>query len=225
MFQELRGFLTPAEVTRLTQLAGELTFLEGRLSNPNNVTKVNLQADRRDPRYAESAQIVLDAFQRSRPFRDFAFPKIIAPPLLSRYEPGMKYGAHADVAYMTIIEGTNNFQLRSDLSCTVFLNDPATYDGGELLLHVGTLPIPIKGQPGEAFVYPSTLLHEVRPVTRGQRLVSITFIESLIPDERERNLLYEIKEVISLEGLKMDWVSRVRMEVVAHNLTRMWSQK
>lgn len=225
MFQELRGFLTPAEVARLTQLAGELTFIEGRLSNPNNVTKVNLQADRRDPRYSESAQIVLDAFQRSRPFRDFAFPKIIAPPLLSRYEAGMKYGAHADVAYMTIIDGTNNFQLRADLSCTVFLNDPASYDGGELLLHVGTLPIPIKGRPGEAFIYPSTLLHEVRPVTRGVRLVSITFIESLIPEERERNLLYEIKDVLSLEGLKMDWVSRVRMEVVSHNLMRMWSQK
>ena len=87
MFQELRGFLNPAEIARLTQLAGELPFVEGRLSNPNNVTKVNLQADRRDPRYVESAQIVLDAFQRSRPFRDFAFPKVIAPPLLSRYEP------------------------------------------------------------------------------------------------------------------------------------------
>ncbi|HKD46868.1 MAG TPA: Fe2+-dependent dioxygenase [Rhizomicrobium sp.] len=225
MLQELRGFLTSAEVARLTQLAGELTFIEGRLSNPNNVTKMNLQADRRDPHYAESAQIVLDAFQRSRPFRDFAYPKMIAPPLLSRYEPGMKYGAHADVAYMNIVQGANSFQLRSDLSCTVFLSDPSTYEGGELVLHLGTRPIPIKGQPGEAFVYPSTLLHEVRPVTQGVRLVSITFMESLIPDERERNLLYEIKEVLALEGLKMDWSSRVRMEVVAHNLMRMWSQK
>jgi PKHD-type hydroxylase len=225
MFQELRGFLTPAEVARLVQLAGELAFVEGRLSNPNNLTKVNLQADRRDPRYAESAQIVLDAFQRSRPFRDFAFPKVIAPPLLSRYEPGMKYGAHADVAFMTVTGPQASFQLRSDLSCTVFLNDPKSYEGGELLLHVGTLPIPIKGQQGEAFVYPSTLLHEVRPVTSGVRLVSITFIESLIPEERERTLLYEIQEVTALEGLKMDWTSRVRLEVVAHNLTRMWSKK
>ncbi|MGH6829339.1 MAG: Fe2+-dependent dioxygenase [Rhizomicrobium sp.] len=224
MFQELRGFLNPAEVSRLTRLAGELPFIEGRLSNPNNVTKVNLQADRRDPRYAESAQIVLDAFQRSRPFRDFAFPKMIAPPLLSRYEAGMKYGAHADVAFMNITGPQGSFQMRSDLSCTVFLNDPKSYDGGELLLHVGTLPTPIKGQPGEAFVYPSTLLHEVRPVTAGVRLVSISFIESLVPDERERNLLFEIQDVLALEGLKMDWPSRVRMEVVANNLTRMWSR-
>jgi PKHD-type hydroxylase len=223
MLQELRDFLTPAEVARLTQLAGELTFIEGRLSNPNNVTKVNLQADRRDPGYEESARIVSDAFQRSRPFRDFALPKVIAPPLLSRYEPGMKYGAHADVAFMNITQGASPFKLRSDLSCTVFLNDPASYQGGELVLHVGTFPIPIKGRPGEAFVYPSTLLHEVRPVTQGVRLVSITFIESLIPDERERNLLFEIQDVLALEGLKMDWSSRVRLEVASQNLTRMWA--
>jgi PKHD-type hydroxylase len=224
MFQELRGLLSPAEVARLVQLASELTFIEGRLSNPNNVTKVNLQADRRDPRYAESAQIVLDAFQRSRPFRDFAFPKLIAPPLLSRYEPGMKYGAHADVAYMNVTNGTNSFQLRSDLSCTIFLNEPSSYQGGELVLHVGTLPIPIKGQPGDAFIYPSTLLHEVRPVTQGVRLVSITFIESLLAEERERNFLFEIQDVLALEGLKMDWTSRVRLEVVSQNLMRLWSR-
>jgi PKHD-type hydroxylase len=225
MFQELRGFLNPAEIARLTQLARELPFVEGRLSNPNNVTKVNLQADRRDPRYAESAQIVLDAFQRSRPFRDFAFPKLIAPPLLSRYEPGMKYGAHADVAYMNITSGTTAYQLRSDLSCTIFLSDPASYQGGELLLHVGTLPIPIKGQPGEAFVYPSTLLHEVRPVTAGVRLVSITFIESMIPDEFLRTQLYELSEVAALEGLKMEWSNRVRLEAVKNNLLRLWSRR
>jgi PKHD-type hydroxylase len=177
-----------------------------------------------DPRYAESTKIVMDAFNRSRPFQDFAMPKKVAPPLLARYEPGMKYGPHADVAYMTILQGDAPIQLRSDLSCTVFLNDPAIYGGGELVLHIGTKPVPVKGAPGEAFVYPSTLLHEVRPVTSGQRLVSITFIESLVPDERERNALFELKDVLSLEGLKMDWVSRVRMEVALNNLTRLWSK-
>ena len=224
MFLHLRDFLNADEVARLVKLAGELKFIEGRLSNPNNVTKVNMQADRQDAGYAESAKIVADAFARSRPFREFAYPKIIAPPLLSRYQPGMKYGAHADVAFMNIAAGPEPFRLRADLSCTVFLNDPRNYDGGELVLHVGTLPLPIKGMPGEAFVYPSTLLHEVRPVTRGERLVSITFIESLIPEERERNTLSEIQDVLGLEGLKMEWASRVRLEVVIQNLTRMWSR-
>ncbi|HVZ28687.1 MAG TPA: Fe2+-dependent dioxygenase [Rhizomicrobium sp.] len=224
MFLEQRDFLTPPEVTRLAQLAKELRFVDGRLSNPHNTTKSNLQADMSDPRYGESAKIVMDAFDRSRPFQDFAMPKKIAPPLLARYEPGMKYGPHADVPYMTVTQDGGALRLRSDISCTVFLNDPGTYKGGELVLHIGTRPVSIKGAPGEAFVYPSTLLHEVRPVTSGQRLVSITFIESLVPDERERTALFELKDVLSLEGLKMDWVSRVRMEVALNNLTRLWSK-
>ena len=75
MFQELRDFLNPAEVARLIQLSRELQFVEGRLSNPANITKVNLQSDQADPRYPEAAQIVIEAFQRCRPFRDFAFPE------------------------------------------------------------------------------------------------------------------------------------------------------
>lgn len=223
MFLELRNFLNPPEVARLIALARDLRFVEGRLSNPHNITKDNLQADLTDPRYAESSRIVMEAFTRSREFRDFAMPKKIAPPLLARYEPGMKYGPHADTAFISVPAGGGMLQLRSDLSCTVFLNDPAAYEGGELVLHVGTKPIPIKGLPGEAFVYPSTTLHEVRPVRTGQRLVSITFIESLVPNETQRNALFELKDVLSLEGLKMDWVSRVRMEVVIQNLTRTWS--
>jgi PKHD-type hydroxylase len=224
LFLEQRDFLTPAEVAKLTALARELSFVEGRLTNPHNTTKVNLQADIADTRYGETVRILLESFARSRPFRDFAMPKKIAPPLLARYEPGMKYGPHADVAFMAMpLEGPG-VQMRSDISATVFLNDPASYDGGELVLHMGTRPLAVKGAPGEIFAYPSTLLHEVRPVTKGQRLVAITFIESLVPDEGNRNRLYELKDVLSLEGLKMDWVSRVRMDVALQNLTRLWSR-
>jgi len=92
------------------------------------------------------------------------------------------------------------------------------------VLHLGNHPVAIKGMPGEAFVYPSTTLHEVRAVKSGQRLVMITFIESLVPDEQERNTLVELKDVLSLEGLKISWSSRVRMEVVIQNLMRQWAQ-
>ena len=222
VFLEQRDFLTAAEIQRLIGLSADMPFVEGRLSNPHNTSKVNLQADTTHARHGEIARIVIDAFQRSRPFLDFAMPRKIAPPLLCRYEPGMKYGAHADVAFMAVPGAPT--PLRSDISCTVFLNDPSLYQGGELVLHIGTKPVMIKGMAGEAFVYPSTLLHEVRPVTAGQRLVAITFIESLVPDEQDRNTLYELKEVLALEGLKMDWVSRVRMEVALQNLTRRWSR-
>jgi len=106
----------------------------------------------------------------------------------------------------------------------VFLNDPASYQGGELVFHLGTRPIAAKGMPGEVIVYPSTTLHEVRPVRSGSRLVSITFIESLIPDEHKRTQLYELNEVAALEGTRMEWSNRVRLETVRMNLMRMWSR-
>ena len=220
MFLELKDFLQPAEIARLRTLASELNFVDGRVSNPANQTKHNLQADQSDPRYSESVQIVAAAFSRSSEFRNFAFPIRIAPPLLSRYEPGMKYGAHADNAHMQIA-GTG---MQSDLSATVFIADPATYEGGELVIHLGTRPVALKGAPGEAVVYPSSTVHEVRPVRSGTRLVSITFIESMVPDEHKRTQLYELGEVSALEGLNMRWENRVRLEAVRQNLLRMWSK-
>jgi len=194
-------------------------FVEGRISNPANTSKDNLQADLGDPKYQESTDIVAAAFARSREFNDFAMPKRIAPPLLCRYEPGMKYGAHADAALIPL--GDN--PLRSDVSCTVFIAEPSTYEGGELVTHLGTRPVVFKGEPGDAIVYPSTMLHEVKPVRSGQRLVSITFIESRIADEHRRNQLYELNEIGALEGLKMSWQNRVRLELVRQNLLRMWA--
>ncbi len=219
MLLKIRNLLTPPEIARLVTLSRELRFVEGRVSNPANVTKDNLQADHTDPKYAESVQIVNAAFARSREFVDFALPKQVAPPLLCRYEPGMKYGAHADAALIQV----GNARMRSDLSCTVFVNDPSTYEGGELSIELGNLAIPFKGAAGEAIVYPSTTLHEVVPVRSGQRLVSITFIESYIADEHQRAQVYELNEIAALEGHSMKWESRVRLDVVRQNLMRMWS--
>jgi PKHD-type hydroxylase len=131
----------------------------------------------------------------------------------------MKYGGHADAALLQI----GGLRLRSDLSCTVLVSDPSTYEGGELSIELGTIAIPFKGAAGEAVVYPSTMLHEVVPVRAGQRLVSITFIESFIPDEHRRTQVYELNEIAALEGLTMKWENRVRLDVVRQNLIRMWS--
>jgi PKHD-type hydroxylase len=220
MFLEIKGLLTPPEVERMVALSREVRFVDGRITNPANLTKNNLQADYADPKYNETVQIVNGAFARSREFIDFAMPKRVAPPLLCRYEPGMKYGAHADAA---IIQSPKS-QLRSDLSCTVFINPPATYEGGELSLVLGTRVFAFKGGPGDAIVYPSTMIHEVIPVRSGQRLVSITFIESLIADQHQRSQVYELNEVAALEGLTMKWENRVRLDVVRQNLMRMWSK-
>jgi PKHD-type hydroxylase len=197
---KIRNLLTAAEVARLVTLSRELRFVEGRVSNPANLTKANLQADHTDPKYAESVQIVNAALARSREFMDFAFPRQVAPPLLCRYEPGMKYGGHADAALIQV----GNARIRSDLSCTVFINDPSTYEGGELSIELGNLAIPIKGAAGEAIVYPSTTLHEVVPVRSGPRLVSITFIESYIADEHGRPGLRAQRDRCA-RGASMKW--------------------
>jgi PKHD-type hydroxylase len=220
MFLEIKDFLNPAEVARLQELSLKVQFVDGRITNPHNQAKNNLQASESDPYYAESSRIVAAAYARSEPFRDFAFPRHVAPPLLARYEIGMTYGAHADVSHMRF----GNEVHRSDLSATVWLSPPESYDGGELVVHLGTQLVVIKGEPGSVIVYPSTQLHQVTPVRRGQRLVSITFIESLIPDEFQRTQLYELNEVAALEGLRMNWNNRVRLEAVRNNLLRLWSR-
>jgi PKHD-type hydroxylase len=216
---KIKNLLNPAELARLEVLSRELHFVDGRATNQANLTKHNLQADPADPKYTESVQIVNVALARSREFMDFAMPKRVAPPLLSRYEAGMKYGAHADAALISL----GSSRLRSDLSCTVFIGAPTTYEGGELSITIGNQAIAFKGASGEAIVYPSTTLHEVVPVRSGQRLVSITFIESYIVDQHQRMQVYELNELAALEGNSMQWESRVRLDVVRQNLMRMWS--
>jgi PKHD-type hydroxylase len=216
---KIKNLLTGDECQRLSALSADLKFVDGRVSNPANTAKQNLQADTADPKYAESVKIVRDAFARSREFASFAIPKRIAPPLLCRYEPAMKYGAHADAGIIQLA----GVKLRSDLSCTVFLGDPSTYEGGELAMVIGNQTLAFKGAPGEAIVYPSTLLHEVVPVRTGRRLVSITFIESHIADQHERMQVYELNEIAALEGTRMHPENRVRLDVVRQNLLRMWS--
>jgi PKHD-type hydroxylase len=220
MLLKIRNLLSAEEVARMVALSHDLKFVDGRVSNPANTSKQNLQADTADPKYAESVEIVRGALARSREFAAFAIPRRIAPPLLCRYEPGMKYGSHADAAILQLA----NVKVRSDLSCTVFIGDPATYEGGELAMVIGNQTLAFKGAPGEAIVYPSTFLHEVVPVRSGQRLVSITFIESHVPDQHQRMQVFELNEIAAIEGLRMNPESRVRLDVVRQNLLRMWSQ-
>lgn len=220
MFLVLENFLDPAEVQAVSEIARTAKFVDGKLSNPHNVTKNNVIGDVADPMARKAAQIALTALQRSEEVKNFVFPRRVALPTLCRYEVGMKYGAHIDVAFMPV--GAQ--PLRSDVSCTMFVAGPADYEGGELLIHLGTEITRIKGNAGSAVFYPSTHIHQVLPVVSGQRLVLITFIESQIPDEMQRDLLYTLNEVRALEGLKMDWHNRTQLQYVSENLLRMWSR-
>jgi PKHD-type hydroxylase len=218
MFIELADVLTPPEVNRLCALAAAAHFVEGRLSNPHSKVKNNLQIDHGDPAYAESTRLMGLALQRNEAFRDFAFPRMVAPPMLARYAPGMNYGVHSDAPMMALPTGS----LRSDLSCTFFLNEPGAYEGGELIIQLGGRELKFKGAPGSAVVYPSNTLHEVRPVTAGERLVGLSFIESLIRDPAKRDILWHLNEVAALEGFNMSWENRTRLQHARNNLLRLW---
>lgn len=220
MFLEVPDVLSPQEVDRLRVLAASARFADGRLSSPHSTVKNNLQIDHEDPAYGEASKLMALALQRNEPFRDFAFPRIMAPPMLAKYAPGMNYGAHSDAAFLPV----GPRPLRSDLSCTLFIADPQTYEGGELSIHLGARAVSFKGAPGVAVIYPSNTLHEVRPVQSGERLVGLTFIESLIPDPAHRDMLYHLNEVAALEGFNMSWENRTRFQYVRNNLRRIWGE-
>ena len=220
MFLVVEDVLSAAEVAAISQFARQARFIDGRASNPHNTAKQNTIADFADPAGQQASQVAFAALQRSEPAFNFAFPQRIAPPNLCRYGVGMTYGPHTDAAYLAVGQQA----LRSDVSCTLFLSEPSSYEGGELTIYLGTEVVRVKGKPGAAVFYPSTTLHQVAPVTAGERLVMITFIQSRIPDQMQRELLYKLGEVRALEGLKMDWENRTQLEHVITNLQRMWSR-
>ncbi len=214
---KLVQLLDLSEVRALREIAARGQFVDGKISNPHSKIKNNLQLHDAQA-YEQSSKILLDAMVQNADFMEFAFPARIAPPLLTRYTPGMHYGLHPDAAYIPLPDG----QLRTDVSCTIFINDPADYDGGALHVRLGNADLRFKEEPGVAIVYPSHTLHEVEPVTRGERLVAITFIQSLIPDVAHRNLMYELNEVAAIEGGKMDPENFTRLQAVQYQLLRMW---
>lgn len=219
MFRELQ-ILSAAQVAELRTIAASANFVDGRISNPHSKVKQNLQLND-EVAYNRSSQILTQALYGHEDFQNFAFPVGMLPPLMARYTSEMRYGAHADAAFLQL----GNQALRSDLSCTIFLSDPASYEGGALAIHLGSRTERFKGAPGTAIVYPSDMLHEVEPVTAGERLVAITFIQSRIQDNFRRETLYELNEVAALEGLGMKQENYARLQLVQANLLRQWGDK
>ena len=212
--------LTDDEVVECWRIAADATFVHGRITNPHNTAKDNEQLH--EPKtYQQSSQLIHNALMRSEEFHNFAFPALMAPPMITRYQPGMRYGAHTDVAYIKLPGGT----LRSDLSCTIFLSEPESYEGGSLRIELGDGVLEFKLPPGFAILYPSDTLHQVVPVTSGERLVAITFIQSRVADPFRRNLLYDLNEVAALEGLKMAPENFTRLQLVQNQLLRHWGEK
>lgn len=216
MFKEIQ-LLEDQEIAQLQAISASANYVDGKISNPHSKVKNNLQLHDNEA-YAQSSKILMGALMVSPEFRDFAFPKKVAPPMMTRYVKGMRYGLHMDASLIPLPQT----QLRADLSCTIFLSDPKSYEGGELHVKLGESDLLFKGEPGTAIVYPSNTLHQVEEVTKGERHVAITFIESYIADVSQRNMLYELNEIAALEGENMAFDNYSRLQGVQANLGRLW---
>lgn len=221
MIRTLRHVLDATALAQVRALLPDVGLVDGRMTNAASTVKNNLQAPQDDPVNARIAQIARDALVRHPDVRVFGQPRQLARTTVARYEPGMTYGWHVDEALFP-----STPPMRSDLSCTVFLSDPADYDGGELLIELGSEQLTYKLAAGDAILYPSTTIHQVAPVTRGARVVAITWLQSWIADAGQRELLVQLEEARALAAQAPhadDARLRVLLESLRTNLFRMWA--
>lgn len=181
--------LTPEELAFVAAKLETAEFVDGKITAGwhARLVKHNTQLKSGDAAAQEVTHTIVSAIRRNPVFQMAARPKTIRPPLLSRYEPGMEYGAHVDNALM----GDAN-PMRSDLSLTLFLCDPSSYTGGELVIEDTQGSHPFKLDAGAMVVYPSSTLHRVTPVISGIRLVAVSWIQSLVRDPGDREILFDL---------------------------------
>lgn len=216
----IEDLLTGPELDRVVSTCRTLKFVDGRAdSNPDSEVKHNLQADANDPKNDRVVKIIRSAMARNRDFLEYTLARKITPPMIARYEPGMDYGEHTDSALMAV----NNLT-RVDISCTLYLNEPDDYEGGELCIRAGDELMKIKREKGVAVLYPTIALHRVAPVTAGERLVAVTFIQSQVRDHYRRQLLFELAQVLEKEGDRLSEEMHKRFTHAHTNLHRLWTE-
>ncbi len=226
MLLQLPQILSKEDVRAMReQLADETLWIDGRTSaGPQAVeVKRNEQLSQDSPVSRDLQDRVLAAVQRSPLFFSAALPRRIFNPLFNRYRPDFPtYGAHIDGAVLHA-RRTQEW-VRSDISCTLFVSEPDEYDGGELTIHDTYGQQRVKLPAGHAVIYPSSSLHEVTPVTRGARIASFFWIESMVRSDEQRRLLYDLD--MNLLGLRQrhgEAAETTALTGTYHNLLRMWA--
>lgn len=185
--------------------------------------KFNKQIDERSDIAVQCQHLILAALERNPLFISAALPNIVYPPMFNRYGEGMTFGAHVDGSVR--IHPHNGRKLRTDISATLFLSDPASYDGGELQVEDTYGMHSVKLAAGDMVIYPATSLHQVTPITRGTRLASFFWIQSLIRDDGQRALLFDMDNAIqTLNQTNADDRARRSLVGCYHNLLRQWSE-
>jgi PKHD-type hydroxylase len=184
--------------------------------------KRNLQIAENSPTARELGDLVLTALERNALFVSAVLPNQVYPPMFNRYEAGMHFGSHVDSAIrMNRLTGR---RIRTDVSATLFLSSPDEYDGGELVVEDTYGTHSAKLAAGDMLVYPATSLHSVSPITRGARVACFFWIQSLVKDDSQRSLLFEMDNAIQkLNASNADRTACAHLTGCYHNLVRMWS--
>ena len=219
----IAGVLSQGQIAEIRRLLDGADWIDGRATAGylSQRVKNNRQLPEDSPAARAAGEIVLAALQATPLFISAALPARIVPPLFNRYEGDESYGAHVDGA----VRPTGGVQVRTDLSATLFLADPQSYEGGELVVTDDWGDHPVKLAAGDLFLYPSTGVHHVRPVTSGVRLAAFFWVQSLIRDNWRRQMLFDLDTSIqSLAADAPDHPSLTSLMAHYHNLLRQWAE-
>ncbi|TCT00561.1 Fe2+-dependent dioxygenase [Aquabacter spiritensis] len=225
MMIHIPNVLTRDQVLRCRQMFERVAWVDGRVTAgpQTSAVKRNLQIPEDDPEGLECGQMIVAALYRTPLFMSAVLPHRILPPMFNRYDEGMTFGSHVDNAIRRI--RATGESLRTDVSTTLFLSDPEDYDGGELVAEDTYGEHAVKLPAGDAIIYPATSLHHVTPVTRGARISSFFWTQSLIRDPLRRGLLFDMDmAIMRLNHDHPGHASAVQLTGVYHNLLRQWSE-
>ena len=225
MLLQIPDVLSSEQVAQARQILEEAHWIDGRATagHQSARSKNNMQLAENDPAALALGEMILTVLGRNALFISAALPAKVFPPLFNRYEGGQAFGTHVDNAIRQI-SGTAQ-RIRTDLSATLFFAHPDEYDGGELVVEDTYGTHSVKLPAGHVILYPSTSLHHVRPVTRGARISSFFWIQSMVRDDSERTLLFDLDAALQrLNVDARDHPAAVQLTGVYHNLLRRWAE-
>jgi PKHD-type hydroxylase len=222
---QIPGVLAAQELAHCQRLLERADWIDGRVTAGHQSTQVkhNRQLAEQSEVAAELGKIVLGAVSRSPLFISAALPNRIFPPLFNCYEVGDGFGTHVDNAIR--IASASGMRVRTDVSATLFLSDPNDYDGGELIVEDTYGTHSVKLPAGDIVLYPASSLHHVNPIARGRRIASFFWIQSMVRDDGQRALLFDLDNAIRRLGADHpSHPSVVQLTGVYHNLLRSWAE-
>ena len=223
MMLHVPGVLSPDQVRQMRVALDAAPWTDGRetVGDQGAQVKRNRQLPEQSPVGRELGKTVLAALARNALFFSAALPLRFVPPLFNRYEGGENYGVHVDGAVRAVPGGE---QLRTDLSCTLFLCEPEDYDGGELEVIDTYGSHEVRLPAGDLILYPASSLHRVHPVTRGARVCSFFWLQSMVRSDQQRGMLFELDQSIQkLRARLGECEETVALTGHYHNLLRLWS--